>query len=88
MSMGPDDPDTARNAPEERASDAVEVASAASFPASDPPAWIAMHAGSPAPVSNATAPELRGARGLTRAEEPVTEDSRHSVRHAGRSRRG
>jgi len=66
MSTGRDDPDPARSAPEGAARDAVEEASAESFPASDPPAWIALHAGSPAPVTKG-AGDLTGPR---RAERP------------------
>jgi hypothetical protein len=72
-----------------RARDVVEEASADSFPANDPPAWIALNAGSPAPVAKRCDPTgIEGARpGLTRAREPVT-DSRHSIRHVGRSHCG
>ncbi len=68
MRTGRDDPDTPTKRSEEGARDVVEQASADSFPASDPPAWAALNAGSPAPVAKVRPDRNRGARG-----EPVTD---------------
>jgi hypothetical protein len=55
--------DAARDVPGQRMSDPqrpadpVDEAAEQSFPASDPPAWIGMHAGAPTPYIDVPSPE-------------------------------
>lgn len=53
--------------------DEIDIASAASFPASDPPAWSPLHVGGPQhdpAVERATGPERKTVRFLDRPHPP------------------